>query len=1849
MTRFLTALAALLAFSIPSIMPSVVTAQAQGGSQMRDVIIEEDTDYYGFDIKTQRRVSFDQCQQACLHLNECRAFTYNVRARFCFLKSDFKTATPFVGAISGRIVSQSAEPDLGAAPRLSYLSASWYRSAEQLKQTITKMQGNDTGFEEMLARGRDEMGFDNVAGAVGWFQSAIATRPDSSDAWLALADASARLALTVQNRSEARRARNDAVSAAVNAYGTSRTRSDRAASLSRLAHSLEAANWYRESINSFKLALDLKENPADRDDYMRLLKAHGFRMLTHSLDADLKVPRICLQFSEDLKKGFSDFASYVRVDQQPPQSIDVSTRQICVEGLAHGKSYQIDLREGLPAENGERLLSNIQLDLYVRDRAPSMRFTGNNYVLPASNRRGIPLVSVNSDEAKLALYRVSDRSLAQLMRGSNFLKQLSDWELSSLVYNLGAPVWKGAIDIRPKKNQDVVTSIPIDEALPERQPGVYLMTASTKTKNLRDYEALASQWFVISDIGLTTFMSSNRAASGEDATMGGLQVFVRSLASAEPLAGVEVELIARNNDVLGRGTSDAKGLVSFDAGLVRGKEGLAPAVVTAAKDDTDFVFLDMTRAGFDLSDRGVTGRASPQGVDVYAWTERGVYRPGEQVHVSALARDASARAVDDLPLTFAFYRPDGVELQRLVGDGRALGGYAVSLPLTSNAPRGTWQVQVLADPDEPALAEMRFLVEDFIPDRTDMALKPESDMITPGSVATGSIEGRYLYGAPAAGLDVEGEVLVRESRSRKGFDGYVFGLAEEDKAGTERIPLDILPPLDAQGHGRYEVALDTLKASTRPKVADLVMRMREGSGRAIERRVRYQVRPDTVMVGIKPLFEDERVSENSEAGFQLLAIDPDGAQVARTGLDWALIKLERHYQWYRDNGRWRFESVDLERKVADGSIDLSADNDPAALSLPVEWGRYRLAVGDTTSIEFTAGWSSGGSLDSPDGLQLALDKASYKAGETAKLQVSPRFAGRLLIAIGTDSIRDTLSVDIPEEGATIDIPVDKDWGAGAYLLATLYRPADKEASRNPARAIGVQWLEIDPEDRALQVEFKLDEGLRPNEQMIIPVTVKGVKAGEEAYIQVALVDEGILKLTNHPSPDPKGRYFGQRQLGVAIRDLYGRLIDGSQGATGALRTGGDSLGPRMQSAGDKPTQELVAFVSGIVRLDDQGEAEVAFDIPQFNGSARLMATAWTKQAVGGSDKDALIRDPIIVHASLPKVLAPGDDSRALIELTNLEADEGDYVISVKTNKALKPDLTQIPQVVRLNRDERVSLSLPIVAMAEGRGDVTITLSQVTEETDGLADIIHEASLPIRSGILPVTQVMSLPLAKGDSFTVDQSLLAGLQVDGAQLTVAVNEPGGYDIASLLLQLDRYPYGCAEQITSRALPLLYARDIALTLPEHLAGLSGKEMDKRLQQAVDKLLSYQSNVGGFSLWGGNAPDDAWLSAYVVDFLTRAKERGLDVAAEPMKRALTSLQNRLAYQSDLGRDSASVAYGLYALARNRAVSAGDLRYYVETKLTEFKTPLARAQLGAALALYGDRNRADRAFNSALSLANTLAAKQTMPEEQVYAFASLQRDVAAMQALAGELSPAPDALSGIKALAAELYDPSRRLSTQEQAWMVMAARSSLANPQDLGIAVNGAPLKGSLSQTLSGSSLANAPLVIDNDGTKALQVNVTTIGTPTEPLPASENGLVIARSYHKLDGSPTSMAEIRQNERFVVVLSVNQLDDLPSRIMISDLLPAGLEIENPHLLKNSDLKDFSWLPKTNVAHLEFRDDRLLAAINHDRGATRTYTLAYQVRAVTPGSYMHPAAVVEDMYRPDRSARTASGFMRVVR
>ncbi|MCB1428812.1 MAG: alpha-2-macroglobulin family protein, partial [Nitratireductor sp.] len=926
---------------------------------------------------------------------------------------------------------------------------------------------------------------------------------------------------------------------------------------------------------------------------------------------------------------------------------------------------------------------------------------------------------------------------------------------------------------------------------------------------------------------------------------------------------------------------------------------------------------------------------------------------------------------------------------------------------------------------------------------------------------------------------------------------------------------------------------------------------------------------------------------------------------------------------------------EVTRNIDGGSLDAKAD-EVVRISARPDWGRYRLDVespdadGPATSVLFDAGWYvEASTTETPDALEIALDKESYAAGETAKLKVSPRFAGEMLVAIGADRLYRTINVSVPEGGTEVEIPVDEAWGAGAYVTATLFRPGSERESRMPARAIGTTWLKMEPGKRELQVSLDLPEKVRPDTILNIPVEVADA-AGEEAYVTLAAVDVGILNLTRFTPPDPVDWYFGQRKLGLEIRDIYGRLIDGSQGAFGKLRTGGD--GPGESSQGSPPTEKLLALYSGVVRLDGNGKAEIAFELPQFNGTARVMAVAWTKQAVGHANGDVIIRDPVVLSASLPRVLAPGDQARTIIEIHNTDGPAGNYQLSMSGT-----DLVTVGSVqpeIELAAGERKVLDLPLAANRSGTGEMTFA---ITLDGEKMADVTRVVK--VRPATLPVSNRMEIPLAaNGGTIRLDGELLAQSIPEGASVSVNISRRAGFDVPALLTRLDRYPYGCAEQTTSRAMPLLYLSEFET--PASL--VEGEDIAKRVNGAIERVLSYQASGGSFGLWGPG-DGDLWLDSYVTDFLTRAVEKGYTVPEQAMKLAVQNLQNTLAYTSDLAESGNEIAYALYVLARNRRASVSDLRYYADERINDFATPLARAHLAAALALYNEIERANRTFSSALSLAQDPAAVNLARSD----YGSSLRDGAAMLVLASETRPAAPQVADMMELVASEVGKRSYTSTQEDAWLLLAARAAQEGNKAIRLEVNGNATSGAYVNRLQGSDLASGPLNIANQTGEPLTAVVTTLASPRDPLPAGGDGFEITRTFYNLDGTEADLNAVRQNQRFVVVMEINELNSWPSRVLVSDLLPGGFEIDNPRLVKSAELEGFDWLGEVETAHSEFRDDRFVSAFNRSSGDDRSFAIAYVVRAVTPGTYTLPAASVEDMYRPQFSARTATGFLQI--
>ncbi|NKM69799.1 alpha-2-macroglobulin family protein [Rhizobium laguerreae] len=1811
------------AFATIAFSMIAVSFPAAAADTKRDIQTIKDADFFGFDLRTEQNVSLDQCKTSCIGDKSCKAFTYNPKVKWCFLKSDFKTMNAFPGAIAGKIVETAGqqEQDIGAAPRLTFLSNDLIQQAHDFKDNLTladDQQGQ--GVDSLTANARLDLTANNLADALKSFHGALSITPDDADLWLETSRAAASLGSAESSTT------GQAVVDALNGYELTRTTAKRAEALAVLATALERNANYRPALDAYKASLALVGAKDVQAAYLQLKSTQGFRVTEHTVDADSATPRACVTFSEALVKT-TDYTPFVTLNGEAPKALETKDKQICLEGLTHGQTYKIGFRTGLPSAVDEVLEAPVSIDVYVKDRSQMVRFTGDSFVLPSTARRGIPIVSVNMTSANLKLYRIGDRAIAPLLTNSQFLSQLDGYSAQNIQDQSGELVWQGSIDIANELNKDIVTSFPIDEALPERKPGIYVMTATAANGPAQEWDSQATQWFLVSDIGVTTY-------AGTD----GLNVFTRSLASAKPISGVELQLLAKNNEVLGTATTDENGRATFTAGLIRGTAALTPAVIAARNGTSDYVFLDMTRAGFDLSDRGVTGRAAPGAIDVLTFTERGIYRAGETVHAQALARDTDGNAIENLPLTFIFSRPDGVEDRRIVSQTSNLGGYTVDFPTQENAMRGTWTMNIYTDPKASAIATKSFLVDDFVPDRTEMEIKTEAKEVGPDTPATITVSGRYLYGAPAAGLTLEGDVVVKPTRESAAYKGFFFGLADEEASEDSRQPIDGLPELDENGEASTDLTISELPATTQLLNATVYMRMQEAGGRAIERSLTIPVKNERASIGIKPEFSDD-LPENSIANFTVIGVNADGQKQEAKGLRWKFYSLNREYQWYREGTAWKYEPVYTAEHVSNGSVDATMDG--GKISVPVGWGRYRLEVespdadGPTSSVEFDAGWFvSSTSTETPDGLEIALDKDSYKIGETAKLKITSRHGGELMVTSGTEKLVAVQNATIGETGGEVDIPVTADWGAGAYVTATLFRPGDAQDSHMPMRSIGIKWLKVDPEQRALQVTLDTPEKMLPREPLNIGLRVAGAGANEDAYVTVAAVDVGILNLTRYEPPNPEDWYFGQRQLGLEIRDLYGRLIDGSLGATGKLRTGGDGGAIALQAS--PPTQKLVAFFSGPVKLDAEGRANVSFDIPQFNGTARVMAVAWSKSGVGHGVKDVIIRDPVVVTASLPKFLSPGDKANLRLDIANTDAPAGDYKLQLTDNDAVGIEQASASQTIRLEAGAKSELTLSLIGKQPGAGSVSINLS----DASGLS-LDQRVDVPVRPASLPVTERRVLALKPGAKLTVDKNLLADSVLPGASISVNVTRSAAFDIPALLMTLDRYPLGCAEQTTSRALPLLYLAEVAKQ-----AGIENDDdVKKRVQDAIYRVLSYQASAGSFGLWGPDS-GDVWLDSYVTDFLTRAREMKYDVPERAFSQALENLQNTLSYTTDIKGQGDQIAYAIYVLARNKKAAISDLRYYADTMINDFPTPLAKSHIAAALALYGDAQRSKTIFLDALQMSEQSMVSRVNLSRTDYG--TILRDGAAILALAAESRPVPPVIPELAKAVGKEWQRSKYKSTQEQTWMLLAARAIQGGDDGLKVDVNGAAHTGAYMARMTGDALADHPLTLTNQTNDTVSAVVTTVAAPTVPLPAGGDGFIIERTYYTLDGEEANVSEAKQNERYVVVIHVRESNDWPSRIVITDLLPAGFEIDNPNLVDSAQMTNFDWIGEISAAHTEFRYDRFVAAFNRAAGDNREFNVAYVVRAVTPGTYDHPAASVEDMYRPELSARTATGKMEVV-
>jgi uncharacterized protein YfaS (alpha-2-macroglobulin family) len=685
-----------------------------------------------------------------------------------------------------------------------------------------------------------------------------------------------------------------------------------------------------------------------------------------------------------------------------------------------------------------------------------------------------------------------------------------------------------------------------------------------------------------------------------------------------------------------------------------------------------------------------------------------------------------------------------------------------------------------------------------------------------------------------------------------------------------------------------------------------------------------------------------------------------------------------------------------------------------------------------------------------------------------------------------------------------------------------------------------------------------------------------------------------------------------------------------QGTRGQIKSGGDAAGAELH--GSPPTQKPLALYSGIVTVAADGSAEISFDIPEFAGTARVMAVAWTATKLGRATTDVTVRDPVVLTATLPRFLLNGDHGTLSFDLDNVEGQPGDYTINVKTSGPVK--VTGSPATTfKLAAKQRTSMSLALDAAGAGTAQLDVEIMG----PNGLTLARHYA-LDVKAATQILARRSIRTLAKGESLTLTSDMFSDLVHGTGGVSLSVSLSTALDAATILKALDRYPHGCSEQITSRAMPLLYVNDLAAGA--HLA--MDTEVDQRIKDAIDRLLARQGSNGSFGLWSAGG-DDAWLDAYVTDFLTRAREKGFAVPDVSFKSALDRIRNSVVNanepEKDGGRD---LAYGLYVLARNGTAPIGDLRYLADTKLNNLATPIAKSQLAAALALVGDKGRAERVYAAALE---SLAPKPVLEFGRVD-YGSALRDAAALVSLASEGNAPRATLTQAVARVEVARGLTPYTSTQENAWLVLASRA--LSKETMTLDLDGSAVKTALYRSYKAAEMAGKPIRITNTGDTPVQAVVSVSGAPITPEPAASNGFKIERSYFTLDGKPADVSKARQNDRFAVVLKITEAKPEYGHIMVSDYLPAGLEIDNPHLVSSGDTGTLDWIEDgEEPKNTEFRDDRFTAAIDRAANDKAVFAVAYVVRAVSPGKYVLPQAYVEDMYNPSRYGRTGTGSVEV--
>lgn len=1537
-----------------------------------------------------------------------------------------------------------------------------------------------------------------------------------------------------------------------------------------------------------------------------------------SLYPDTRYPSTSvIQVGTNIGADMSKVSKYIELSPASDFTIDPQYNGFVILGdFKPRQRVEVTIRKGLPSREGSALTEDFKKAVVFPDHYPSISFpSGGVFLSPAGDLR-VPIESVNIEEISLNLWRVYENNipLSMTMSGYNTQRDLSRNVASRTARPEG------------ELNETVRRAIDLRE-LAGGAKGVFLLTASESSG---EYWAEAEQLVAVTDIGMVARVWGK-----------GLTVWANSILGIEPVNEATVRVYSRNNQLLASGTTDENGLFTHSREEAWDPQ-LLPAIVTVEKgDDVSFLKLEediLATSGFD-----VDGRSRADRYEALLFAPRGVFRPGEKVDFSAIVRTKDFLPPEPFPVVYVVRSSLGREIAR----GTALlseeGVATFAAQLAPASPTGSYTAVVaLPGSENDPIGRTSFFVEDFVAPRLEVKASADPASLEAGGEVEIEVASSYLFGAPAADLPFEVEIRAAAVPFRpEGWTAFTFG----DRDRTFESMTDYLGDGKLDEEGRGSLSYSVPEGWLPPAAMELTffVKVMEESGRWVPASINLPFHPYPVYLGLE-MPKGETVP-GREISVRVAAVTPDGKASDLESATAEVFLVRNHYNLVRVGNQTRMQYQRELAPFTEGSVSFS-DGVGEFSFTPKTDGEYVVKVTDDDSdaaasaslYAWTPYGDGAGGSTLLDRVTITADKESYEPGEKVVATLKSPFKGRLLVTVETDRelFRKVLSLDRGE--VKLSIPVTGEMIPNAYVTATVIRPVVEGEEWGNHRAVGTLSIPVERKKQRLDVALTSPERTLPDE----PLTVRGALtdgegATRKGEVVLYLVDEGILSLTGYATPDPWSFFMARRAQGISLYDLYDQLLPLESRETPLLKAGGGATEAMMAAlrAGMSPVSarsfRMLSIFLGSVSTDEKGAFEAVFDVPEFSGKGRIMAVASAGNSFGKGEARVRIARDFTTELSLPRAVSPGDVFQAPLKVFSAADAPMEVTVSIAVDGPVSVDGDR-EYSVELAAGGETLFSVPFRAGPEaGRTDL-----KVATKWEG-GTFSQELDLPSRPAFPRVSLSGSGVVRDGEPVTVSipREWFQGTEEGRLMLS----DLPSLDLAGAASFLLQYPYGCLEQTVSSAWPLLVAADLAAEVDPAL--VNSEERDSLLAYKIRQIGAMQLYNGGFAAWPGLSETYLWGSLYASHFLVEARRSGAPVPADMLEAALANVRSMLPLAP---RDDTSLAfsenltnkaYACYILALDGEAPLGWMAHLGEQTDSLFES--GRIFLAGARALVSKTSKPLQGLGSSPS-----------PERGSPTFESASRSTALKLLMWSEVDP----LSATAAdLATKLVEEARKgawRTTQDNAVSILALGKWMEKTRSARKPFN-AELKDESGMTLASfadgekialdlNKLPKGPLTLALSGEGTAYFAWTSAGVPLEAPEPFSNGVQVKRTWYTREGIEIEEGDpVSRGDRITAALTITPASGMRNLVVV-DMLPGGMEIENPRLTGEGDERQYAGIRS------EMRDDRLILFIDN---LVKPVEYSYLLRAVSKGTFTLPPVAAEGMYEPENAFLGASGTVEI--